>query len=430
MRTGSPADTWKVGPLGGTGHTITVSPDPQAVHLSNPSVLILSSGRIIVSVDQAGPGLKGLHGAKGRHQATGRQVQGILLASSDRGESWEEKSRYPFTHARLFRDGPTIHVLGHKGNLQIMKSASGGERWDRPANLTGVNDADFTLGPANVLAARDHIYAACMTNTDTAYRGDPASVLAPIVLRAAAGAALTQAREWTRLQPPTAFRDFVPYDELRHFGTPFYDVPNPRHGENLGKGRWANRVGWQDSHLVQLTDPRHAWYDPTGRSFHLIARAHTHRGNYAVLARITEDEEGRMTLAPQTTPAGTPWTFLPLPGASRRFALVHDGPSERFWLLSNQVRDSLSDPAAGTSALPCDRRGPLQLSFSRNLVDWSFAGCIDAGGDGWGIAHDPHMQAQGDQLLVVARAVRRKEKGARTDAIRGWIIPAFRDLIY
>lgn len=430
LRRPGTSETWKVTPLGGPGHLVTASPDAKTVHLSNPSVVVLKSGRVIVSVDQAGPGIKGLRGAKDRNPVTGHYTQGIVLTSNDKGESWQERERFPFGHARLFRDGATIYTLGHKGSIQIMKSPNGGETWERPASLTRSGDSDVTLGPANVLCAGGHIYAAFMTNTDPSYRGDPASVLAPVMFRATADTGLTQARSWAHSEAMSPFSTLVPNDELMHFGIPFYNIPNARHGEDLGKGRWVNRVGWQDSHVVQITDPRHVWHDPSGRTLHLVARAHTHRGNYAVVACVTVDDDGRMSLAAQETPAGTPWTFLPLPGGSRHFALMYDAPSERFWLAGNEVRDSMSNPLSGGSGLPCDRRGPLTLSFSRNLVDWSFAGCIDAGGDGWGISHRPHMEAHGDQLVLVARAIRREGKGQRTDAIRCWTLPAFRELLY
>ena len=429
-RKSGPTETWKVTALGGQGHLVTESPDAKTVHLSNPSVVVLKSGRIIVSVDQAGPGIKGLRGAKDRNPVTGRYTQGIALTSNDKGESWQERERFPFGHARVFRDGSRIYILGHKGSIQVMKSPNGGETWERPASLTRNDDVDVTLGPANVLSAGGHIYTVFMTNTDTSYRGEPASVLAPVVLRAAAESSLTQARSWTRSDGMNSFGALVPHDELKHFGVPFYHVSNPRHGEDLGKGRWVNRVGWQDSHLLHITDPRHAWHDASGKTLHIVARAHTHRGNYAAVARVTVEEDGRMSLAAQQTPAGTAWTFIPLPGGSRHFSLLYDPPSERFWLLSNDIRDSMTDPLSGGSGVPCDRRGPLILSFSKNLVDWSFAGCIDSGGEGWGIAHRPHMETHGEQLVVVARAIRREGKGQRTDAIRCWTIPTFRELLY
>ena len=119
MRNGGSDNTWKVIPIGGEAHTVTASPDAQAVHLSNPSLMTLASGRIIVAVDQAGSGLKGLPGAKGRNQATGRHTQGILLTSSDHGANWEEKERFPFGHARLFRDGHNLYALGHHSGQKL-----------------------------------------------------------------------------------------------------------------------------------------------------------------------------------------------------------------------------------------------------------------------------------------------------------------------
>jgi hypothetical protein len=429
VREGGMAGAWKVIPLGEGGGVVWESPDPGQVHAVHPSLAVLQSGRMVVALDQVGPGVKGLPGVKGQGVGRNRYVQGQILTSGDGGATWERKERYPFSEATLFVEGGVLYALGHAGAVQIMKSANGGETWGKPVELLQPAEGEIADGPANAWIGGGAAYATFMVQRDRSYRGDPASVLAPVVLRAEAGAPLTNPRSWRRSDPVPAFRDLVPHDELAYFGAPFYDVPQARQGERVGRGgAWANRLGWREAHILQAPPRGHAWSDPRGRTLHLVARAHTHRGDLAAFARITLDDQGAMSLSLQDTPAGKPWAFIPLPGGSRRFTLFHDPPSERFWLVSHQPRHLLSPPGRH---LPGERRGPLQLSFSQNLVDWSFAGLIDIASQDRSVAQDPTAAPRGDDLVVVSRSHSYgKTDNDRQESITCRIIPRFRDLVY
>lgn len=431
VRDGGVAGAWKVAPLGEGGGTVWESPDPGQVHVAHPSLAVLQSGRMVVALDQVGPGVKGLPGVKGQGAGRNRYVQGQILTSGDGGGRWEVKERYPYCEAVLFGEGGALYALGHAGSVQIMKSANGGETWGKPAELMQPAEGDIVDGPANVWIGGGAVVAVFMVQRDGSYRGDPGSVLAPVILRAEAGATLTNPRSWRRSDPAPAFRDLVPHDELAYFGAPYFDVPHPRQGERVGRrGAWANRLGWREAHVLQAPARGHAWSDPHQRTLHLVARTHTHRGDLAALARISVGEQGDITLGLQDTPAGKPWAFIPLPGGNRRFALFYDPPSERYWLVSHQPRHLLSAPGRG---LPCDRRGPLQLCFSQNLVDWCFAGLIDAGSDDRSIGQDPAAAPRGDDLAVVTRIHSRSKKDQDHDggeSIACRIVPRFRDLIY
>lgn len=422
-------DSWKVVPLGGEAHNVFVSPDASSVRLGHPSVTALQSGRLVLVLDLSGPGVKAVPGPKGRDRASGRLVQGVVLASGDGGMTWKEKTRFGFGHALTFREGATLYALGHKGNIQIMRSADGGELWSRPADITDEAGAGYTLGPANVLLTEQHVFAVFMRNTDPSVKGNPASVLAPVVLRAPRGVTLSNPRVWTVTDSGTSFRDLVRYEDLDHFGVPHYAVPNPKRGEPVGKGLWANRIGWQETHLLQILDPGHPWHDPQGETLHLLARTHSHRGDLAALATLTPDETSGLRVGLQNTPAGTSWAFSPLPGGSLRFSLLEDPVSRHYWLLSHQMRDTIArpdGPGRRRRVMPFEERGPLQLSFSRNLVDWCFAGCVDLKTS----SRDPCMAIAGNDLVIAAHTRRRQDDGTLEDAVTCRTVPAFRDLLY
>lgn len=428
-RHGGTADAWKVVPLGEGGGTVWTSPDPSSVRGLRPSLIALQSGRLAVALDQVGPGVKALPGTKGQAVGRNRWVQGLILTSSDDGAGWSVKDRYPFSQAVLFVDGSTLYALGHDGGaLQIQKSANGGETWGKPVELIRPDEGEIVDGPGNVWVDGETVASAVMVRRDAAYRGDPASVLAPVVLQATPGSALTNVRAWSRSGPAPAFRDLVAHDDLRYFGVPFFDVPQVRQGERVGRGAWANRVGWREAHVVRVRVRGHAWADASGRTLHLIARAHSHRGDLAALGRVDQDEHGAWRVGLQDTPAGRPWAFTPIPGGSRPFALLFDPPSDRFWLVSHQMRNQLSRPGR---VLPGDRRGPLHLCFSRNLVDWAFAGLIDVASAERSVGQDPAIAVCGDNLVVVTRVTTRGEnEDDRRDSILCRLVPHFRDLVY
>jgi photosystem II stability/assembly factor-like uncharacterized protein len=41
---------------------------------------------------------------------------------------------FPFMHARPFAAGESLYVLGHAGDLMIIRSDDGGETWSPPAS--------------------------------------------------------------------------------------------------------------------------------------------------------------------------------------------------------------------------------------------------------------------------------------------------------
>jgi len=272
-----------------------------------------------------------------------------------------------------------------------------------------------------------------MRITDANCRGDPVSVLAPLVLRAPAGGNLLSRRNWTFAANGKPFRDLLPPQEITYFGVPFFHVPLPDRGIDIGNKHWAHRIGWGDPHLLQIQDSTHYWHDPGGKTLHLLFRAAAHRANIAAVARMTEDAAGTLAIVPENTPGGAPVLFVPLPGGNLRFDVFYDTPSRLYWLVSNQVTDSMTraDKLPRQHAmLPCEDSRRLQLHFSKNLVDWCFAGLVTDDPSGVEGLHSPSTAVCGNDLGILACGGSR-ELGPRKDAaiMFAWI-PNFRALAY
>ena len=435
-RGGTDTAEWKVVPIAPGGVPVFSSSDHEKVHVGRPSVLAFPGGRIVVSLDQYGPGVRHLSGVKGTLAHFGHWVQGKLFVSNDHGKTWTHKIDYPFSNAHLFRDGNNVCALGHRGSVQIMKSSDGGDTWSRPADLTS-RDADgdaFTLSPANVLVSAGHVYVPMMRATDLKQKGDLSSSLSLVLMQAPQGSDLTSRKSWSSSAPLGPFRDVVDHENLNDFGVLFFDVPDPGRGVSIGHRRWANRIGWASPHAVRITDPDHCWFDPSGHALHIVARANCHRSNYAIFAKMVENSPGTYALQFEKTPAGKTQVFLPFPGGHLDFDLLYDEASSLYWLLSNQAVDSMRRvdrlPPQRTG-LPCQELHRMQLSFSRNLVDWCFAACVDMGTEWSDSRHHGAMAVQGDNLCIVLCSGDPDGRSAHsTNRITFHEVPSFRDLAY
>jgi hypothetical protein len=433
MRAGTEPDNWKVVPLAPEGTPVFVSPDPEAVHLGQPSLEALPSGRLVAAFDQYGPGVRALPGAKGKLARLNRWLQGRIYISNDKGQTWTFRHDFPFSDARLFRDGSFLYAIGHADTVQIIRSSDGGETWSKPADLSAPEE-HYTQAPGNVLTANGCLYVPLMKVTDPAARGESGSTLAPVLMRAAAGANLTARKSWAFSQAAPLLRELAPDGSLDHFGVPFFAVPNPERGAEVARRRWANPIGWGDPHVLQIRDRNHYWQDASGRVLHIVARAATHRANFAALLRVTEDEAGGIAAGLQTTPAGNKLTFLPMPGGHLKFSVAYDDASRLFWLVSHQATDSMTRAERLPEEryrLPCDECHRLQLHYSRNLVDWCFAGYLTGSARAGECRHSPCLTFRGNDMGVVLCVGDGKGRNPHdASRITYHAIPNFRELVY
>lgn len=435
MRNDAQADEWKVAPLVPNLTEVLAATSASKIHLGSPSIAVMPGGRVVVSCDQYGPGVRALSGKKGKLRLSGHWVQGQILVSRDKGETWTARERFPFRQATLFRDRELLYLLGNKGNVEVAKSPDGGETWSQPGAVTPDSDEAgiYVNPPANVVLHDHHFYSVMMRLSDPSVKGEPSSVLAPVVMRARRGTNLLTKKSWTLSTPVRPFRDWISREALGSIGVPFFDVPREDRGTDLGKGRWANREGWRAAHILRIRDANHQFFDPEERTFHVLARTDTHRSNLAAFAKVTVDGSGDLTFGLETTPASGQLAVSPLPGGNLGFHIVYDEETRLFWLLGNQVRDSMVHPLRlphTRPGLPCEERARLQLSFSRNLIDWSFAGFVCEAPEGE-VVQDPRMDIHGNAIYFVCAAGephRRSTHG--TTAVKFGMIRDFRELVY
>ncbi|MEF3306930.1 sialidase family protein [Paenibacillus sp. GYB003] len=418
--------SFKVKPLADSYVTLFESPNPDQIYGFSPGIAVLPGGRLLATIDLGGKGVPQLDGPKGsRH---GYITQGRVYVSDDGGKTWRHSATFPFMHARPFLAGDSVYVIGHCVDIMIMRSDDGGETWTEPVKLT--SSGDWHQAPCNVHYAKGSIYLVMENIRD----GDqahfwPVSLMEPILMRAREDADLLKPDSWAYATPLTA-REAIPSANLDYFGVPFFtEMQDHKRGQiNCAP------VGWLETNVVQFVDPDHVWYDPHGRTFHLWMRAHTGGTGFAAVAKVVEDEEGRMTTMLETVPSGKRVAFVPCPGGQMKFHIVYDDVTKLYWLLSSQSTDSMTRPDRLPKErydLPNNERHRLQLHFSKNCVDWCFAGLVCAGASPKQSRHYASMAIDGDDLLVLSRSGDERASSAHNgNLITFHRIRDFRDLAY
>lgn len=425
---GGDARDVRIQPLANEYVIVYESPHPATVYCYSPGIARCPTGRLVATLDLGGPGVRGLNGPKGQH---GGPVQGKVFTSDDRGRTWVHRADFPYMHARPFVAGGSLYVIGHCGDLMIMRSDDWGRTWTDPAPLT--SGQTWHQAPCNVWYANGKIYLVMERQTDPSFRGWAVQVLAPVVMAADVGDDLTRREAWT-FSNELSFRDVLEkYGPPNLLGVPFFDVGNTA-PDNPGDKRTMNPIGWLETNIVQFTDSDHVWYDPTGRTFHLFARAHTGTTNLACLAKAVEHEDGRIEVTVERAPSGQVMLYVPMPGGQMKFHILYDPVAKLFWLLSSQSTDSMTRPdrlAPDRFNLPNNERHRLALHFSRNCIDWCFAGIVAIGGTARQSRHYASMVIDGDDLHILSRSGDARAKNAHDgDLITFHTIRHFRELVY
>jgi hypothetical protein len=430
--------TQPIQPLAESFVTLFESPDPLSIYAFSPGIARLANGKLIATIDVGGHGVEKLSGVYWKRPGREDFWQGRIYTSDDGGNTWQHRADFPFMHARPFIAGENLYIIGQAEDLMIIRSDDGGETWSSPAKLT--EGQYWHQAPCNVHYANGCVYLVMERRVTFDIKTWFVGELAPVLMRGRLDADLTQRANWT-FASELSFRQVLPQVEtdpaIDFFGVPFFDSPYP-HGSNPAPGRNCAPLGWLETNVVQFTDPDHLWYDYECKTFHMWMRAHTGGTGYAAIAKVVEQGDkpgtGEMTTILEKVPSGKTMLYVPCPGGQMKFHVLYDELTKLYWLLSTQATESMIRPDRmpdNRYNLPNNERRRLQLHFSRNMIDWCFAGLVSTGPEEKASRHYASMAIDGDDLVVLSRSGDEQAKSPHDgNLITFHRIKNFRKLVY
>ena len=375
---------------------ITSSPNPDSIYLYTPAIAEGFGGRFVVAVDYGGPGTYSLDGPKsdfGDYKA-GNQIR--VLLSDDKGKTWRETpARIPMMHEILFKAGGSLYMIGHSGRLLITRSDDNGETWSEPA----------------VLCPEPRWHQSC-TAVDV-YDGKVTLVYEKWVAEKhkwpGVGPVLMQAREDADLTDPSNWK--------------FSELYNP--DEDMEAARPSGipvnapgAPGMLETNVIRVHDPANPFYDATGKSVALLARASTGFPDIGVMLKGYEREDGSLAIGRFRKNEGEVY-FVHIPGGDLKFHILYDPESRLYWLLHSQIDGRMN------------YRRRLALSYSPDLLRWTFAGLVAVGPTDHSARHYATMIQDGDDLFIVSRSGDERARTAHDGNIVTFHrIKDFRKLIY
>ncbi len=429
-----PDNPQKIRPLAQDYVELGHSPDPEGIYQGSPFILVLDGGRLIAGYGEGGPAYVKYSKEHDQLDDQGKPLNAVVMTSDDHGQTWTLRKRYRMSHQRAFEADGRLYILGHDGDLRIMRSDDHGDTWTDPVELT--HGETWHQSPCGYWKTDDDIYIVMehRHGDERGLKGWDVATIAPVLMRGKLTDDLMKRDNWT-FASELVFEDVVDRSKLNYVGIPFLkDDPRKPVPMDGAPDRKMHSMGWLETNVVQITDPNHIWYDPTGHTFHLLSRCNTGGTNIACLSKVVENPDGTMTTMLEKAPSGQDMLFIPLPGGEMKFFVKYDPVTRLYWLASSQPTDSMvrgdtMDPLR--YSLPNQARHRMVLHFSRNLIDWCFAGLVAIGPDMNASRHYMCMDIDGDDLVIVSRSGDDRAYNAHNcDMITFHRIKNFRGLVY
>ena len=319
-------------PLAGDFTVLWKATDPMHEIGYCPALARLPGGRLIGCMLHAGSDVE-----------KQREWTVKVHSSDDRGHTWTHRTDVAMIDCFPFVTGSSVYVIGGRHDLTIVRSDDEGTTWTAPAKLT--SGKLWYCHPGSAVFARGRVYFVMEQIMAPIERGFPTHVFAPVVMSARLSDDLTDADAWT-FSNALSFQDVIEQNgEPNLLGVPFY---SPGRYEHPTCYRGMAPIGWGETNLVQIRDPDNIWFDPSGRTFHLLSRAVTGCTNVACLAKAVESEDGsEITVSLEEAPSGKSMLYIPLPGGQVSFHIAYDERSRLFWMIF--VASDRLDEAGGTT---------------------------------------------------------------------------------
>ena len=375
---------------------IAESPAPDSVFLYTPGIVEGFDGRFVVSVDYGGPGTSVLDGPRSDFgdYKSGNQIR--VLLSDDNGKTWRETSaRIPMMHEILFKAGKSLYMIGHSGRLLITRSDDNGETWSDPSVLCPEPRWHQSCTPVDI-----HDGKVTLVYEKWVSDGHPWPGVGPVLMQAKVDDDLTEASSWK-------FSDLYNPDEdmeaSRPSGIPLTD---------------PGKAGILETNVIRVYDEKNPFYDPSGKSVLLMMRASVGLPDIGVMMRGVEKPDGSLAVE-KLTKNGREMYFAHIPGADLKFYVVYDPESRLYWLLHSQMDGRMN------------YRRRLALSYSPDLLKWTFAGLVAVGPADNAARHYASMIIHGDDLLIVSRSGDERARNSHDgNLVTFHRVKDFRSLIY
>ena len=375
---------------------ITESPAPDSVFLYTPGIVEGFDGRLVVSVDYGGPGTSVLDGSRSDFgdYKSGNQLR--VLLSDDEGKTWRETSaRIPMMHEILFKAGKSLYMIGHSGRLLITRSDDNGETWSEPSVLCPEPRWHQSCAPVDI-----HDGKITLVYEKWVSDGHPWPGVGPVLMQAKVDDDLTEASSWK-------FSDLYNPDEdmeaSRPSGIPLTD---------------PGKAGILETNVIRVYDEKNPFYDPSGKSVVLMMRASVGLPDIGVMMRGVEKPDGSLAVE-KLTKNGREMYFAHIPGADLKFYVVYAPESRLYWLLHSQMDGRMN------------YRRRLALSYSPDLLKWTFAGLVAVGPSDNAARHYASMIIHGDDLLIVSRSGDERARNSHDgNLVTFHRVKDFRSLIY
>ena len=375
---------------------IAESPAPDSVFLYTPGIVEGFDGRLVVSVDYGGPGTSVLDGSRSDFgdYKSGNQIR--ILLSDDNGKTWRETSaRIPMMHEILFKAGKSLYMIGHSGRLLITRSDDNGETWSEPSVLCPEPRWHQSCTPVDIHDGKITLVYEKWVSDSHPWPG-----VGPVLMQAKVDDDLTEASSWK-------FSDLYNPDEdmeaSRPSGIPLTD---------------PGKAGILETNVIRVYDEKNPFYDPSGKSVVLMMRASVGLPDIGVMMRGVEKPDGSLAVE-KLTKNGREMYFAHIPGADLKFYVVYDPESRLYWLLHSQMDGRMN------------YRRRLALSYSPDLLKWTFAGLVAVGPADNAARHYASMIIHGDDLLIVSRSGDERARNSHDgNLVTFHRVKDFRDLTY